>query len=51
MNLISNNGLFTPASIDIFGGFFLPAGLQMIKPINDKHFMNNVTPYVNVLFV
>lgn len=31
--------------------FFFPLGLRMIKPIHDEHFLNNVIPYVNVLFV
>lgn len=50
-NLISNNMLFTSASIDTFGGFFFLWDWGWWKPIHDKHFMNNVTPYVNVLFV
>lgn len=52
MGLISNTTLFTPVSIDTFGGFFFfLLGLKMIKPIHDEHFLNNAIPYVNVLFV
>lgn len=51
--MISNEMLFTSQSIDILEGLglFAPLGLRMIKPIHDKQFMDNVTPYGDVVFV
>lgn len=40
-NLVSNTTLFTPAWIDTLRGFCFPAGFRTIKPIHNKHFMNN----------